>query len=187
MNSNSVGMGGNSQGIGCNSVGIGGNSQGVGCNSQGVGCNSQGVGCKIVIIKAGALFSISSRVGGNNDLTLDESVNVKLYKNAIVNIGGNSYIYGPVTQINPNPNPNPNPIPIPNALMDNVIVIGKGSKYHINNGNIDPIGLTTVFDIEQKVCMNPFTPIILPSETILHTLDGIMEFTLTKAVHCILA
>jgi len=183
MNSNSVGMGGNSQGMGCNSVGMGGNSVGMGGNSQGMGCNSQGVGCKIVIIKAGALFSISSRVGGNNDLTLDESVNVKLYKNAIVNIGGNSYIYGPITQINPNPNP----IPVPNPLMDNVIVIGKGSKYHINNGNIDPIGLTTVFDIEQKVCMNPFTPIILPSETILHTLDGIMEFTLTKAVHCILA
>jgi hypothetical protein len=154
-------------------------------NSVDVGGNSQGMGGKIVIIKAGALFSISSRVGGNNDLTLDESVNVKLYKNAIVNIGGNSYIYGPVTQINPNPNPNPNPIP--NPLMDNVIVIGKGSKYHINNGNIDPIGLTKTFDCEQKVCMNPFTPIILPSETILHTLDGIMEFKLTKAVHCTLA
>ena len=173
MNSNSVGMGGNSQGMG----GMGDNSQGMGGNSVGMG----GMGCKIVIIKAGALFSISSRVGGNNDLTLDESVNVKLYKNAIVNIGGNSYIYGPITQINPNP------IPIPNPLMDNVIVIGKGSKYHINNGNIDPIGLTKTFDCEQKVCMNPFTPIILPSETILHTLDGIMEFTLTKAVHCTLA
>jgi hypothetical protein len=178
MNSNSVDVGGNSQGMGGNSVDVGGNSQGMGGNSVGMG-GMGGMGGKIVIIKAGALFSISSRVGGNNDLTLDESVNVKLYKNAIVNIGGNSYIYGPITQINP--------IPIPNPLMDNVIVIGKGSKYHINNGNIDPIGLTKTFDCEQKVCMNPFTPIILPSETILHTLDGIMEFTLTKAVHCTLA
>lgn len=154
------------------------NSVGVDGNFEGVGCNSEGVGGNIVIIKAGALFSISSRVGGNNDLTLDESVNVKLYKNAIVNISGNSYIYGHIAQINPNP--------VPNALVDNVIVIGKGSKYHINNVNIDPIGLTTTFDIEQKVCMNPFTPIILPSGTVLHTLDGVMEFTLTKAVHCTL-
>lgn len=134
---------------------------------------------KLVIIKAGALFSISSRAGGNNDLTLDESVYVKLYKNAVINIGGTSYIYGPITQINPiNPNPN--------ALMDNVIVLSKGSKYHVNNVNIDPIGLTTIIDVEQKVCMNPNTLIILPSGTILHTLDGTMEFTLTKAVHCTL-
>lgn len=50
-----------------------------------------------VIIKSGALFSISSRVGGNNDLTLDESVYIKLYKNALINIGNNLYRYGPIT------------------------------------------------------------------------------------------
>lgn len=135
---------------------------------------------KKVVIKEGALFSISSRAGGNNDLTLDESVHVKLYKNAVVNISGTSYIYGPIGLNNPNPNPNPNPI-------NNVIVLEKGSKYHVNNVNIDPIGLTTTIDIEQKVCMNPVTPIILPSGTVLHTLDGVMEFCLTKAVHCTLA
>jgi len=167
---NSEDVGGNSASVG----GKGGNSGDVG----GKGCNYESMGGNIVIIKEGALFSISSRVGGNNDLTLDESVNVKLYKNAIVNISGNSYIYGHIAQINPNS--------VPNALVDNVIVIGKGSKYHINNVNIDPIGLTTTFDIEQKVCMNSFTPIILPSGTVLHTLDGVMEFTLTKAVHCTL-
>ena len=137
----------------------------------------------LVIIKAGALFSISSRAGGNNDLTLDESVYVKLYKNAVINIGGTSYIYGPIAPNNPN---NPNNIINPIA-PNNVIVLGKGSKYHINNGNIDPLGLTTTFEIEQKVCMNPDTHIILPSGTVLHTLDGILEFTLTKAVHCTLA
>jgi hypothetical protein len=131
---------------------------------------------KKVVIKEGALFSISSRAGGNNDLTLDESVHVKLYKNAVVNISGTSYIYGPIGLNNPNPNP-----------INNVIVLEKGSKYHVNNVNIDPIGLTTTFDIEQKVCMNPVTPIILPYGTVLHTLDNIMEFTLTKAVHCTLA
>jgi hypothetical protein len=104
VSGNSQGMGGNSQGMGGNSQGMGGNSQGMGGNSQGMGSNSEGAGSNIVIIKAGALFSISSRIGGNNDLTLDESVNVKLYKNAIVNIDGNSYIYGPVAQINPVPN-----------------------------------------------------------------------------------
>ena len=138
---------------------------------------SEGAGSNIVIIKAGALFSISSRIGGNNDLTLDESVNVKLYKNAIVNIDGNSYIYGPVAQINP----------VPNVLVDNVIVLGNGSKYHINNVNIDPIGLTKTFDCEQKVCFNPCCAIILPSETVLHIIDNSLEFKLTKAVHCILA
>jgi hypothetical protein len=139
---------------------------------------------KLVIIKAGALFSISSRAGGNNDLTLDDSVYVKLYKNAVINIGGTSYIYGPLTPNNLN---NLNNLNNPNNLINNVIVLGKGSKYHINNGNIDPLGLTTTFEIEQKVCMNPNTHIILPSGTVLHTLDGVMEFTLTKAMHCTLA
>ena len=168
----------NFKGVSGNSQGMGGNSQGMGGNSQGMGGNSEGAGSNIVIIKAGALFSISSRIGGNNDLTLDESVNVKLYKNAIVNIDGNSYIYGPVAQIN---------LPNPNPLMDNVIIIDKGSKYHINNVNIDPIGLTKTFDCEQKVCFNPCCAIILPSETVLHTIDNSLEFKLTKAVHCILA
>jgi hypothetical protein len=131
---------------------------------------------KVVIIKAGALFSISSRAGGNNDLTLDELVHVKLYKNAVVNISGISYIYGPICPNNPNPNP-----------INNIIVLEKGSRYRVNNVNIDPIGLTKMLDIEQKVCMNPCCPIILPSGTVLHTLDNIMEFTLTKAVHCTLA
>jgi hypothetical protein len=177
VSGNSVGVSGNSVGVSGNSVGVSGNSVGVSGNSKGMSGNSVDVGSNIVIIKAGALFSISSRVGGNNDLTLDESVNVKLYKNAVVNIGGNSYIYGPVAQINP----------VPNALVDNVIVIGKGSKYHINNVNIDPIGLTKTFDCEQKVCFNPYCAIILPSETVLHTIDNSLEFKLTKAVHCILA
>lgn len=140
---------------------------------------------KLVIIKAGALFSISSRAGGNNDLTLDESVYVKLYKNAIVNIGGTSYIYGPGTNANPN-NINPNNIINPSA-PNNVIVLCKGSKYHVNNVNIDALGLTTTFETEQKVCFNPCCAIILPSDTILHTVDGTLEFTLTKAVHCTLA
>lgn len=134
---------------------------------------------KLVIIKEGALFSISSRAGGNNDLTLDESVYVKLYKNAIVNIGGTSYIYGPGTNTNA---PRTNP-----SVPNNVIVLGKGSKYHVNNVNIDALGLTTTFETEQKVCFNPCCAIILPSDTILHTVDGTLEFTLTKAVHCTLA
>lgn len=134
-----------------------------------------------VIIKSGALFSISSRVGGNNDLTLDESVYIKLYKNAIINIGNNLYRYGPIT-----PNPNNNHVP-PIPFVDNVIVLDKGSKYHINNINIDPIGLTKSLEISQKVCFNPNAPIIVPSETILHTLDDTLEFRLTKATHCTLS
>jgi hypothetical protein len=141
---------------------------------------------KLVIIKAGALFSISSRAGGNNDLTLDDSVYVKLYKNAIINIGDTSYIYGPLTPNNLNNPNNPNNIINPIA-PNNVIVLSKGSKYHINNGNIDALGLTTTFETEQKVCFNPCCAIILPSDTILHTVDGTLEFTLTKAVHCTLA
>lgn len=132
-----------------------------------------------VIIKSGALFSISSRIGGNNDLTLDESVHIKLYKNAIINISGTSYIYGPITHTPISPI-------IPAPFVDNVIVLGKGSKYHVNNVNIDPVGLTTIFECEQKVCMNPGCPIILPSGTVLHTHDKVMEFRLTKAVHCTL-
>ena len=135
---------------------------------------------KVVIIKAGALFSISSRAGVNNDLTLDDSIYVKLYKNAVVNISGTSYIYGPVGMVDLINSINP-------SSTNNVIVLSKGSKYHVNNVNIDPIGLTTIFACEQKVCMNPCCPIILPSGTVLHTLDRVMEFTLTKAVHCILA
>jgi hypothetical protein len=136
--------------------------------------NPENSGDKLVIIKEGALFS--SRTGGNNDLTLDESVHVKLYKNAVINIGSNSYIYGPIPHVN---YLEPSPI-------DNVIVLDKGCKYHINNTNIDPLGLTKMFDCEQKVHMNPYCAIILPSETILHTIDSVMEFTLTKAVHCTL-
>jgi hypothetical protein len=133
-----------------------------------------------VIIKSGALFSISSRVGGNNDLTLDESVYIKLYKNALINIGNNLYRYGPITYA-----PIP-PIP-PIPFVDNVIVLDKGSKYHINNVNIDPIGLTKSLEMSQKVCFNPNAPIIVPSETILHTLDDTLEFRLTKATHCTLS
>ncbi len=144
---------------------------------------------KTIIINSGALFSISSRAGGNNDLTLDDSVNVKLYKNAIINIGNNTYHYGPIT-INPaNPNiPNIPIIPnIPNipVINDNFIILEKGSKYHVNNVNIDPIGLTSILDIPQKVHFNPYTSIILPSETILHTVDNLLEFALTKAVRCV--
>ena len=140
---------------------------------------------KTIIINSGALFSISSRVGGNNDLTLDDSVHVKLYKNAIINIGNNTYHYGPITANHINPIPNPiNPInPI---INDNFIILEKGSKYHVNSINIDPIGLTSILEIPQKVHFNPYTSIILPSDTILHTVDNLLEFTLTKAVHCVL-
>jgi hypothetical protein len=126
---------------------------------------------KIIIIKSGALFSISSRIGGNADLTLDDSVHVKLYKDALINIGINTYHYGPITH---------NPCPIVNSD----IILEKGSKYHINNVNIDPIGLTNILDIPQKVNFNSHTPIILPLGTILHTVDNSLEFSLTKAMHC---
>ena len=131
-----------------------------------------------IIINSGALFSISSRAGGNNDLTLDDSVNVKLYENAIINIGNNTYHYGPITTNHAIPN---NPI-----INNNFIILEKGSKYHINNVNIDPIGLTSILDIPQKVNFNPYTSIILPSNTILHTTDNLLEFSLTKALHCVL-
>lgn len=149
---------------------------------------------KTIIIKSGALFSISSRIGVNADLTLDDSVYVKLYKNALINIGINTYHYGPITHnpvnINPNNNshpnnsinPNNNPRPIVNN--DNFIILEKGSKYHINNITVDPIGLTNILDIPQKVNFNSYTSIILPSGTILHTVDNLLEFSLTKAMHC---
>jgi hypothetical protein len=133
---------------------------------------------KTTIIKSGALFSTSSRIGVNADLTLDDSVYVKLYKNAPINIGINTYHYGPITPI-----PNINPTN-PAVSNDNFIILEKGSKYHINNINIDPIGLTKILDIPQKVNFNSHTSIILPSNTILHTVDNSLEFSLTKAIHC---
>ena len=135
---------------------------------------------KTIIINSGALFSISSRAGGNNDLTLDDSVHVKLYKDALINIGNNTYHYGPINHINPI---NPNPIPV---INNNFIILEKGSKYHVNSINIDPIGLTSILEIPQKVHFNPYTSIILPSDTILHTVDNLLEFALTKAVRCVL-
>jgi len=141
---------------------------------------------KTIIIKTGALFSISSRAGGNNDLTLDDSIHVKLYKNALINIGNNTYHYGPINHIIPIPNP-VNHINLVNPIInDNFIILEGGSKYHVNSINIDPIGLTSILEIPQKVNFNPHTPIILPSNTILHTVDNLLEFTLTKAVHCVL-
>ena len=131
---------------------------------------------KTIIINSGALFSISSRAGGNNDLTLDDSVHVKLYKDALINIGNNTYHYGPITA-------NPNPVPV---INNNFIILEKGSKYHVNSINIDPIGLTSILEIPQKVHFNPYTSIILPSDTILHTVDNLLEFALTKAVRCVL-
>lgn len=126
----------------------------------------------IVIFKSGSLFSTLSHIG-SNDLILDEDASVKLYNNASISIGNNIYYYGPI---------NNNICPILNN--DRYVILEHGVKYHINNINIDPIGLTKKLELSQKVIFNTNTNIILPSETILHTADNLLEFKLTKAVHC---
>ena len=127
----------------------------------------------IVIVKSGSLFSTLSHIG-NNDLILDENVSIELYNNASISIGNNIYYYGPIT--------NNNICPILNN--DRYVILESGVKYHINNINIDPIGFTKTLELSQKVVFNTNTNIILPSETILHTVDNLLEFKLTKAVHC---
>lgn len=127
----------------------------------------------IVIVKSGSLFSTLSHIG-NNDLVLDENVSIELYNNASISIGNNIYYYGPIT--------NNNICPILNN--DRHVILEHGVKYHINNINIDPIGFTKKLELSQKVIFNTNTSIILPSETILHTADNLLEFKLTKAIHC---
>jgi len=122
-----------------------------------------------VIIKAGASFITQSRYNGINfDLTLDENVNAKLYHNALITIGGTNYMYGPTNVTNP-------------AVNDISVTLEKDTKYHLNNREYDPHGFTKLLDIPQKVRFNNQTSIILPSSTILHTLDNSLEFQLTKS------
>ena len=125
----------------------------------------------IVIVKSGSLFSTLSHIG-NNDLVLDENVSIELYNNASISIGNNIYYYGPITNIS--------------SILNNDrhVILEHGIKYHINNINLDPIGFTKKLELSQKVIFNTNTSIILPSETILHTADNLLEFKLTKAIHC---
>jgi hypothetical protein len=123
----------------------------------------------LVIIKAGASFITESRYNGINfDLTLDENVNAKLYHNALITIGGINYMYGTIYITNPNP-------------ADISVTLVKDTKYHVNNREYDPHGFTKLLDIPQKVRFNNQTAIILPSSTILHTVDNLLEFQLTKS------
>ena len=122
-----------------------------------------------VIIKAGASFITQSRYNGINfDLTLDENVNAKLYHNALITIGGTNYMYGTTHITNA-------------AVNDVTVTLEKDTKYHVNNREYDPHGFTKLLDIPQKVRFNNQTSIILPSDTILHTVDNLLEFQLTKS------
>jgi len=126
-------------------------------------------------IKSGATFVVQSRLVNNNfDLTLDTNINVVLEHNTRVNIGGVIYLTGPFnSEININPiNTNKN------------FMVPKETLYHINNREMDPIGLTKKIEYSQKFTFYPQSEIILPSETILRTLNNTLEFRLTKAVHC---
>jgi hypothetical protein len=128
----------------------------------------------LVIIKAGASFITESRYNGINfDLTLDENVNAKLYHNALITIGGTNYMYGTIYITNPNP-------------ADLSVTLAKDTKYHVNNREYDPHGFTKLLDIPQKVRFNNQTSIILPSSTILHTVDNLLEFQLTKSTPALL-
>jgi len=125
------------------------------------------------IIKTGATFITPSRLTNNKfDLTLDTNVNVILEHNTKVNIGGTIYLTGPMN----------NEPSFPNEKKS--ILIEKDTKYHINNREMDPIGLTKNLEHSQKFIFFSQSEIILPSETILHTLNCTLEFRLTKATHC---
>lgn len=124
------------------------------------------------IIKSGAAFVAESRFLDNNfDLTLDTNVNVKLEQNTRVCIGGMTYMIGPIIYNNP-------------ILCNRSITLEKETKYYINNREMDPIGLTRTLEHSQKFYFCCQTQILIPSETILHTLDNTLEFKLTKAIHC---
>ena len=136
---------------------------------------------KFVIIKAGASFITQSRYNGINfDLTLDENINAKLYHNASITIGGITYMYG-TSIVNPNLNN------IINANCNDLsITLSKDTQYHVTNSDYDPHGFTKMLEVSQKVRFNNQTPIILPSDTILHTTDNLLEFQLTKSTNAYL-
>lgn len=125
------------------------------------------------IIKSGATFVVPSRLVNNNfDLTLENDINVILEYNTRVNIGGVIYLVGPMNSecnlcINRSP-----------------ILVEKNTKYHINNKEMDPLGLTKELEHSQKFIFFCQSTIILPSETILHTINNTLEFKLIKAVQC---
>jgi hypothetical protein len=137
-----------------------------------------------VIIKAGSQFRPESRNGNTFDLTLDNSITVSMYPNARIQIGNTVYLYGPAQT--------GEGVIIPPAVPAGGIIrtggsftVDKNTKYHINNVEYDPIGLTKTLEYEQKAHFQQNTAIILPSETILHTLDNSLEFRLTKSMHCV--
>jgi hypothetical protein len=127
-----------------------------------------------VIIKSGSQFRPESRHGNTFDLTLDNNITVAMYPNARIQIGNVVYLYGPITDVAPLP-----------AAANRSMTVDKNTKYHINNVEYDPIGLTKTLEYDQKVHFQGNSGIILPSETILHTLDNSLEFRLTKSIHCI--
>lgn len=137
-----------------------------------------------VIIKSGSQFRPESRNGPTFDLTLDNNITVSMYPNARIQIGNAVYLYGPVQ-------PGEVVIIPPAVPVGGIIRTGgsftvdKNTKYHINNVEYDPIGLTKTLEYEQKVHFQPNAAIILPSETILHTIDNSLEFRLTKSMHCV--
>ncbi len=125
------------------------------------------------IIKAGSQFRPDSRNGNLYDLTLDTNITVQMYPNAHIQIGNVVYLYGPIGN---------EPVGI---MGTGSFIVDKNTKYHVNNVEHDPIGLTKTLEHEQKAQFKTNTAIILPSETLLHTLDNTLEFRLTKSVHCI--
>jgi len=128
------------------------------------------------IIKSGSKFITHSRYVANKfDLTLDTNINVTLEYNTKVNIGGTIYLIGPMnSEMN-----------LPDQKK--CILVEKDTKYHINNTEMDPVGLTKSLEHSQKFIFCCQSEIILPSETILHTLNNTLEFRLTKAIHCALS
>jgi len=128
-----------------------------------------------VIIKAGSQFKPESRNGNMYDLTLDTNITVSMYSNARIQIGNVVYLYGPIGNE-------------PGGIVGGgtgSFLVEKNTKYHVNNQEHDPIGLTKTLEHEQKAHFKTNTAIILPSESILHTLDNTLEFRLTKSTHCI--
>jgi hypothetical protein len=126
------------------------------------------------IIKAGSQFKPDSRNGNLYDLTLDTNITVQMYTNARIQIGNVVYLYGPIGN---------EPVGIVGGTGP--FLVEKNTKYHVNNVEHDPIGLTKTLEHDQKVQFKTNTAIQLPSETILHTLDNMLEFRLTKSIHCI--
>jgi hypothetical protein len=127
------------------------------------------------IIKSGATFVVQSRLVNNNfDLTLDSNINVVLEHNTRVNIGGVTYLTGPFNS----------EITIPPIHPNKNFMVAKDTLYHINNREMDPIGLTKKLEYAQKFTFYSQSEIILPSETILRTVNNTLEFRLTKATHC---